>query len=338
MLAYDHQKLPISCLNNEYMVPVDEPDILLVSTVESDHVLLLLRFQSGNMKFNWSKRPVVRFASARWQSWQWPNYYIPTWGRSNCRTRCLSLTPSCIYWNVHDNHIWRPIWKYWVLFNLQHTVVWSYRCPTTIYSVERHQVRNIRWEKPCLMLNRKAESSCGGCSRWGSAGQPCVTVPSSPTNKVNTWTMGLRPAAANHINPGSCIVHSTASMHTFIYMAIRIMQIQSHTYLCEFVVVRSSWETYDKSQRWSADGREIQLNSTFQSPGKQSCPWWEKCPTYHIWRNFTAIPRILVALQIWMPVLKELLKLHNLCIDHVTIRPKPRKVIGGKVLPTSCEL
>ena len=55
--------------------------------------------------------------------------------------------------------------------------------------------------------------------------------------------------------------------------------------------------------------------------------------SHQIWCYFTAIQRILVASQIWMREAKELVKLHNLCIDHVAIWSELKKLIVSKVLP-----
>ena len=49
---------------------------------------------------------------------------------------------------------------------------------------------------------------------------------------------------------------------------------------------------------------------------------------------FTAIQRILAQSQIWQLEVKEGLKLHNLCTDHVTIQSELRYLIGGKVAGT----
>jgi len=52
-----------------------------------------------------------------------------------------------------------------------------------------------------------------------------------------------------------------------------------------------------------------------------------------IWSHVTVIQWILIALQIWMWEVKELLKLHNLCIDHVTIRSELKTLNAAKPLP-----
>jgi len=49
------------------------------------------------------------------------------------------------------------------------------------------------------------------------------------------------------------------------------------------------------------------------------------------WPNFTAIQRILVELQIGQREAKQRKELHNLRIDHVTIRSELRYFIGTKV-------
>jgi len=46
--------------------------------------------------------------------------------------------------------------------------------------------------------------------------------------------------------------------------------------------------------------------------------------SHQIWRYFTATQQILVAMPFWLRKVKELLKLHNLCTDHVTIRSEPK--------------
>jgi len=48
-----------------------------------------------------------------------------------------------------------------------------------------------------------------------------------------------------------------------------------------------------------------------------------------IWLYFTAILRILVRSQIWKREVKERIKLHNLHIDHVTIWPELKYLIGA---------
>ena len=53
-----------------------------------------------------------------------------------------------------------------------------------------------------------------------------------------------------------------------------------------------------------------------------------------IWRYFSAIQQILVRLQIWKREVEELLTLHDLYIDHVTIRSELKYLIGSKVAGT----
>ena len=55
--------------------------------------------------------------------------------------------------------------------------------------------------------------------------------------------------------------------------------------------------------------------------------------SFQIWCYFTAILRILVGSQIWKWEVKERIKLHNLRIDHVTIRSELRYLIGANVEP-----
>ena len=51
------------------------------------------------------------------------------------------------------------------------------------------------------------------------------------------------------------------------------------------------------------------------------------------WPHFTVILRILVGSQIWKREVKERTKLHNLHIDHVTIRLELRYITGATVGP-----
>jgi len=54
-----------------------------------------------------------------------------------------------------------------------------------------------------------------------------------------------------------------------------------------------------------------------------------------IWRYFTAILRLLVGSQIWKWEVKERTKLHNLRIDHLTIRSELTYRIGAKGVGTA---
>jgi len=55
--------------------------------------------------------------------------------------------------------------------------------------------------------------------------------------------------------------------------------------------------------------------------------------SHEIWFHFTAIQPILVAAQIWMREVTELLTPHNLWIDHVMIRSQLKNSFATKALP-----
>ena len=74
---------------------------------------------------------------------------------------------------------------------------------------------------PQSMLNGRAVRSGTRCSRSGSAGRPSITATASPRQEGSTGTIGLGPIVANRSDPGSWIIHSTASIHSFIHMANR---------------------------------------------------------------------------------------------------------------------
>jgi len=56
--------------------------------------------------------------------------------------------------------------------------------------------------------------------------------------------------------------------------------------------------------------------------------------SHKIERHFTAIQRIVVRSQIWQREVEELLKLHNLRIDHVMIWSEHNNLIAGRVVGT----
>jgi len=51
-------------------------------------------------------------------------------------------------------------------------------------------------------------------------------------------------------------------------------------------------------------------------------------------RYFTATLQILIRSQIWTQEVQERIKLHNLCIDHLTIRSELKYLIGTKSVRT----